>query len=65
MELMTYEWRRAKSIRTTWITSFFVIASAVGFAYLGTLAFADAADTPVAAPTRLARPYPPRLTASP
>lgn len=37
MALLTYEWRRAKSIRTTWITSFFVIASVAGFAYLATL----------------------------
>jgi ABC-type transport system involved in multi-copper enzyme maturation permease subunit len=51
MDLLTFEWRRARSIRTTWITSFFVIASAVGFAYLGTLAFTDVADVPVAAPT--------------
>lgn len=37
-ELLTFEWRRAKSIRTTWITSLFAIASIVGFAYLSTLA---------------------------
>jgi ABC-2 type transport system permease protein len=42
MELLTFEWRRAKSIRTTWITSFFVIASVAAFAYLGTLATTDA-----------------------
>ncbi len=51
MDLLTYEWRRAKSIRTTWVTSFFIIVSAVGFAYLGTLAFADVEDTLPATPT--------------
>lgn len=47
MDLLTYEWRRAKSIRTTWITSLFVIASAVGFAYLGVIASTDFAGNPV------------------
>ena len=42
MELLTFEWRRAKSIRTTWITSLFVILAAASFAYLGT--FADDFD---------------------
>jgi len=41
MELLNYEWRRARSIRTTWITSFFLIASVAGFAYLTTLATGD------------------------
>ena len=41
MDLLTFEWRRATSIRTTWITSFFVIASVAAFAYLGTLATTD------------------------
>lgn len=40
-ELLTFEWRRAKSIRTTWITSLFVIASIIAFAYLSTLAGSD------------------------
>lgn len=41
MDLLTFEWRRATSIRTTWITSFFIIASVAAFAYLGTLATTD------------------------
>lgn len=45
MELLTFEWRRAKSIRTTWITSFFVIASVGAFAWLGTIAATDADGT--------------------
>lgn len=51
MDLLTYEWRRAKSIRTTWITSLFVIASAVGFAYLGVIASTDFDGNPVTAST--------------
>lgn len=42
MEILAFEYRRAKSIRTTWITSLFVILAAAAFAYLGT--FADDFD---------------------
>jgi ABC-2 type transport system permease protein len=42
MEIVAFEYRRAKSIRTTWITSLFVILAAAAFAYLGT--FADDFD---------------------
>lgn len=41
MELLTYEWRRARTIRTTWITSFFVIAAVLAFTYLVTVATTD------------------------
>jgi ABC-type transport system involved in multi-copper enzyme maturation permease subunit len=41
MELMTFEWRRATSIRTTWITAFFLIASVAALAYLGSLETVD------------------------
>lgn len=41
MELLTFEWRRARSIRTTWITSLFVIAAVVAYAYLVTVAATD------------------------
>lgn len=37
-ELLSFEWRRAKSIRTTWITSLFLLASVIGFAYIATIA---------------------------
>lgn len=37
MSLLSFEWRRARSIRTTWITSVFVVASILAFAYLSTL----------------------------
>ena len=37
MELLTFEWRRARSIRTTWVTSLFVILGALFFAFLGTV----------------------------
>lgn len=47
MELLTYEWRRAKSIRTTWITSFFVVASVAAFAWLGTVATTDIDGNPI------------------
>lgn len=50
MELLTFEWRRARSIRTTWITSFFVIASVAAFAYLVTLAATDIDGNPVELP---------------
>jgi ABC-type transport system involved in multi-copper enzyme maturation permease subunit len=41
MDQLTFEWRRARSIRTTWITSLFVVLSTMGFAYLGTLVTAE------------------------
>lgn len=41
MDQLRYEWRRARSIRTTWITSLFIVASVAAFAYLGTLAATD------------------------
>ena len=50
MDLLTYEWRRARSIRTTWITSLFVILSVVGFSYLISIAGTDADGNPVKVP---------------
>lgn len=35
MDALTYEWRRARTIRTTWITSVFVVIGLVAFALLG------------------------------
>ena len=43
IELLSFEWRRARSIRTTWITSFFVIAAVAAFCYLTVIAL-EAAD---------------------
>jgi ABC-type transport system involved in multi-copper enzyme maturation permease subunit len=37
MSLLTYEWRRASTIRTTWITSLLAALSIIGFTYLSTL----------------------------
>jgi ABC-2 type transport system permease protein len=37
-DLLTYEWRRARSIRTTWITSGFLVAAVAAFCYLTVLA---------------------------
>ena len=41
MELITFEWRRARSIRTTWVTSLFVVLGALLFAFLGTVSAVD------------------------
>ncbi len=40
-ELLTFEWRRAKSIRTTWITSLFTILGAAFFAFIAAVAITD------------------------
>jgi ABC-type transport system involved in multi-copper enzyme maturation permease subunit len=37
MALLTYEWRRARTIRTTWVTALVALAAIVVFAYLSTL----------------------------
>lgn len=50
MELLTFEWRRARSIRTTWITSAFVVLGAILFAFLGTAAAVDETGEAVALP---------------
>lgn len=41
MSVLTYEWRRATTIRTTWITSLVAVLSIIGFAYLSTLVAGD------------------------
>ena len=51
MELLTFEWRRARSIRTTWITSGFVVLGALFFAFLGTAAAVDENGQSLALPT--------------
>ncbi|HQR79873.1 MAG TPA: ABC transporter permease [Actinomycetota bacterium] len=51
MEQLSYEWRRARSIRTTWITSLFILASVAAFAYLGTLVTADMEGAEVLMPS--------------
>ncbi|MFN8184249.1 MAG: ABC transporter permease [Candidatus Nanopelagicales bacterium] len=50
MDLLMYEWRRARSIRTTWITSLFVILAVVGFAYLFSVAATDVDGNPLRVP---------------
>lgn len=50
MELLTFEWRRARSIRTTWITSLFVILGALFFAFLGTVSVVDEDGTALRLP---------------
>lgn len=41
METLTYEWRRAKTIRTTWITGAFVTVVVAAFGFLTALAVTD------------------------
>ncbi len=44
IELLSFEWRRARSIRTTWITSFFLIAAVAAFCYLTVIALEAAEE---------------------
>ncbi len=50
MDLLMYEWRRARSIRTTWITSAFVILAVVGFSYLFSIAATDDEGNAISVP---------------
>lgn len=50
MDQIAYEWLRARSIRTTWITTFFIVASVAAFAYLGTVASTDMDGNPLRVP---------------
>lgn len=50
MELLSFEWRRARSIRTTWVTSAFVIVGAIFFAFIGTAAAVDETGESLALP---------------
>lgn len=49
-EMLSYEWRRAKSIRTTWITSLFSIIGAAFFAFIAAVAITDENGEPTALP---------------
>lgn len=49
-ELLTFEWRRAKSIRTTWITSLFAILGVAFFAFIAAVAVTDENGNPIGLP---------------
>lgn len=49
-ELLTFEWRRAKSIRTTWITSFFAVLGVAFFAFIAAVAVTDEDGNPIGLP---------------
>lgn len=50
-ELLTFEWRRAKSIRTTWITSLFAVLGVAFFAFIAAVAITDEDGNPIGLPT--------------
>ncbi len=49
-ELLAFEWRRAKSIRTTWITSIFTILGVGFFAFIATVAVSAETGDPLDLP---------------
>lgn len=49
-ELLTFEWRRAKSIRTTWVTSLFAILGVAFFAFIAAVAITDEEGNPIGLP---------------
>ncbi len=49
-ELLTFEWRRAKSIRTTWITSLFTVLGVAFFAFIAAVAITDENGNPIGLP---------------
>lgn len=49
-ELLNFEWRRAKSIRTTWITSLFAILGVAFFAFIAAVAVTDEMGNPIGLP---------------
>lgn len=49
-ELLTFEWRRAKSIRTTWVTSVFAVLGVAFFAFIAAVAVTDEQGNPIGLP---------------
>lgn len=49
-ELLTFEWRRAKSIRTTWVTSVFAVLGVAFFAFIAAVAVTDEEGNPIGLP---------------